>query len=204
MRSISSIEKGNRDMRATAQAAAGQSRACIRAARRFKRRERGPLFLSEWERALFVHFRVPPGRLQTQVPFELDLLDGWAHVSLVAFEMRDLRLSFAGKLGRLLTVPGATHGLLNVRTYVTYRGEPGIHFMMEWIPNRLSILIGPRTYGLPYRFGRLEYDHDHEIGTVRGTVTPGGARGRLQYRATLPPSARYAVAEAGSMGDFLL
>ena len=114
------------------------------------------LFVSDWVRALFVHYQVDPAVLQDQIPLPLDVRDGRAYVSLVAFTMRGLRFAAGGRLGAWLVAPVATHGLLNVRTYVTHRGMAAIYFMTEWIPNRLSVLVGPYTYGLPYRYGRLD------------------------------------------------
>ena len=98
---------------------------------RFEQLEGWPLFHSDWMRALFIHYEVDQEVLQSQIPFELDLHEGRAIVSLVAFTMQGLRLPIAGRLGALLTAPGATHPLLNVRTYVRHRGEPGIYFMRE-------------------------------------------------------------------------
>ena len=174
------------------------------ARQRFERLEAWPLFHSDWMRALFIHYEVDRDVLQSQIPFELDLHEGRAIVSLVAFTMQGLRLPIGGRLGTLLTAPGATHPLLNVRTYVQHRGELGIYFMREWIPNRLSILIGPRTYGLPYRYGKLVYHHDHENGQLRGTVIPGGNCGRLVYEAQVDPEASYEPCADGTLSHFLL
>ncbi len=50
-----------------------------------------PLFLADWDRTLMLHYEIAPELLQPFVPFELDLWNGRAHVSLVAFTMRGLR-----------------------------------------------------------------------------------------------------------------
>src|SRR6266852_2534444 len=111
---------------------------------------REPLLLSDWQRALFIHFEVEAGALQAEVPFRLDLREGKAYVSLVAFTMRRMRPRVGGPLAEWCFGPIATHELLNLRTYVRHRGEAGIYFIAEWIPNRLSVFLGPRTFGLPY------------------------------------------------------
>lgn len=162
------------------------------------------LFVADWVRALFVHYRVDPAILQPQVPLPLDVRDGDAWVSLVAFTMRGLRFAAGGRLGAWLAAPAATHGLLNVRTYVRHRGEAGIYFLAEWIPNRLSVLLGPRTYGLPYRYGRLDYRHEHETGAIRGSVVPGRGGGRLAWHATIASETRYVPCAAGTLAAFLL
>src|SRR2546428_9990006 len=141
------------------------------ARRRLLSIKREPLLISHWERALFMHFEVEPGALQAEVPFRIDQRQGKAYISLVAFTMRRMRLRFGGRLMEWCLKPMATHQLLNLRTYVRHRGEAGIYFMAEWIPNRLSAFLGPRTFGLPYRLRALVYQNFHE----RGAVCRGGA-----------------------------
>jgi uncharacterized protein YqjF (DUF2071 family) len=114
-----------------------------------------PLFHCSWDRAVFLHYRVEPRFLQRQVPFELDLFDGQAYVSLVSFTLRNMRLSHPHL--KFITQPLHTHAFLNVRTYVRVRHLRGIYFLAEWLNNRLATMLGPMLYGLPYRFGRLTY-----------------------------------------------
>ncbi len=166
-----------------------------------------PLLRSDWERALFIHYEVDPAALQPFVPFDLNLRDGKAYVSLVAFEMRNMRPHRGGLISAWLSKPVANHGFLNVRTYVIRDGEPGIFFLAEWLPNLLSVLVGPRLFGLPYRFGRLDYQHDHETGELIGQVSGSGQHGRtdhLSYHATVDGAAGFHPCEADSLTEFLL
>ena len=119
---------------------------------------RPPLFVADWMDVVFVHFRVEAAALARSVPFELDCFGGGAYVSLVAFTQQRLRPVFGGRLSEWLAAPLARHEFLNVRKYVHHDGARGIFFLAEWIPNRLATWIGPRTYGLPYRLGKLQYD----------------------------------------------
>lgn len=138
-----------------------------------------PLFLADWDDVAFVHYAVDPAALQPLVPFELDLFEGRAYVSLVAFTQRHLRPRTGGALAALAATPLASHPFLNVRTYVRHNGEPGIYFLCEWIPNRLAALVGPPLYGLPYRLGRLRYQYDRAGGLARhriaAAITGSGA-----------------------------
>ncbi len=65
-----------------------------------------PLFLAGWERVLFIHFEVDAAVLQRDVPFPLDLRDGKAYVSLVAFTMRDMRVRDLAGVWRLAVQAG--------------------------------------------------------------------------------------------------
>lgn len=160
-----------------------------------------PLFLATWDRAVFLHYEAEPDRLQRQVPFELDLHDGRAFVSLVAFTLRRMRPRVGGRLSEWIFKPIASHGFLNVRTYVRHRGEPGIYFLAEWLSNPLSVRLGPRTFGLPYRFGDLDYQHPSSAGKLSGIVVADA--GCLSYQASVP-QASFRPCDSDSLTEFLL
>jgi uncharacterized protein len=163
-----------------------------------------PLFQADWLRAVFIHYEVDAEELQRAVPFELDLYEGRAFVSLVAFTMRDMRPCVGGKLTAWLFKPIATHEFLNVRAYVRHHGEPGIHFLAEWLNNPVSVHLGPTLFGLPYRLGRLTYQHRHEEGKISGTVTSGNSAAYLAYQADLDRTAQFRPCEPGSLDEFLM
>ncbi len=160
-----------------------------------------PLFLAAWNRAVFINYEADARVLQRQVPFELDLRDGRAFVSIVAFTLSRMRPRIGGRLGEWLFKPIATHEFLNVRTYVRHRGEPGIYFLAEWLSNPLSVRLGPRTFGLPYKFGRLSYDHTGSTENLCGNVE--ACEGVLRYRGKIG-SENFAPSEAGSLTEFML
>ena len=144
----------------------------------------GPLLMADWLKVVFIHFEVEADVLQRVVPFELDVREGRAYVSLVAFTMRNLRPRVGGRVAALLFKPIATHHFLNVRTYVRHEGEAGIHFLAEWLDNPLSVMLGPATFGLPYRYGRLDYAYDCANGMISGCVNGFSGNGaRLKYHA---------------------
>ena len=161
-----------------------------------------PALLADWDDVTFVHFAVDAASLQAQVPFELDLFDGAAYISLVAFTQRNLRPRVGGRLAELFAAPLASHEFLNVRTYVRHGGEEGIYFLCEWIPNRLATWLGPPLYGLPYRLGRLSYQYDRSSGNCRHRITDSGAS--LAFGAVFDASTPPALAPEGTLDAFLL
>jgi hypothetical protein len=159
-----------------------------------------PLFYCSWDRAVFLHYRVAPEFLQRQIPYELDLHDGQAYVSLVAFTLRKMRLNHPHL--RFMTQPLHTHAFLNVRTYVRVGEMRGIHFLAEWLNNRLATMLGPILYGLPYRFGSLDYHHDSAREFLCGEVR--SREKLLQYRGSLASTPAYEPATPGTLDHFLL
>jgi uncharacterized protein YqjF (DUF2071 family) len=148
-----------------------------------------------------IHYEVDPHLLQPCVPFELDLRDGRAFVSLVAFTLRRMRPRRGGRIGEWLLKPIATHEFLNVRTYVHANNEPGIFFLVEWLSNRLSVPLGPPVFGLPYRYGRITYHHCHPGRGVSGQVD--AKDGSFSYCGTRANEASRPC-EAGSLTEFLM
>jgi uncharacterized protein YqjF (DUF2071 family) len=160
-----------------------------------------PMFYARWDRAMFIHYEADPAMLQRGVPFELDRRDGRAFVSIVAFTLARMRPRIGGRFGEWLFKPIATHEFLNVRTYVRHRGESGIYFLAEWLSNPLSVRLGPRTFGLPYKFGRLTYEHARSAGEICGNVE--AREGCLRYQGNLSGS-RFVPNDAGSLTEFML
>lgn len=189
-----SLPPRNRDAASTASEAAR---------RRILGQWGGPLFIADWLEAVFLHFSVEAERLQPHVPFGLDLYEGKAWVSLVAFTMRGMRFARCGTLLRPLTAPIATHQFLNLRTYVNHRGEPGIHFITEWLNSRLAALLGPVTFGLPYHGSEISAIRDYENGRFSGEISDGKGR-RLRYEASADLESPWLPAEKGSRDEFLL
>ncbi|MBE7464699.1 MAG: DUF2071 domain-containing protein [Planctomycetes bacterium] len=166
--------------------------------------EGAPLLLANWSRTLMLHFEADADALQRAVPFELDRHHGVAYVSLVAFTQERLRPRRGGRFTEWLSRPVATHGFLNLRTYVKHGGERGIFFLGEWIPNRLAQWLGPRLFGLPYRLGSVAYRHAHESGTLAGEVRPADVPGGLRYAARIDPSWEFDPPPPGSRSHFLM
>jgi uncharacterized protein YqjF (DUF2071 family) len=160
-----------------------------------------PLLLADWVDALFIHYAVEPGRLGPHVPFELDQKDGRALVSFVAFTQRRFRPIRGGRTGEMLLRPIAAIPFLNLRTYVTHKGQPGIYFISEWISSPIAVALGPAVYGLPYRLGSHDYRCDRQAGVV--DVRVDAPEGRFQARGTFRPDA-LTRPQQGTATHFLL
>src|SRR5207237_1254458 len=65
----------------------------------------------------------------------------------------------------------------------------------------LSVKLGPRSFGLPYRFGRISYDHANCERVMTGTVE---ADDNLLRYSSRPSRENFHPSEAGSLTEFLL
>jgi uncharacterized protein YqjF (DUF2071 family) len=145
-----------------------------------------------------IHYEVEAFALQRVVPFELDLWNGRAFVSVVAFTLRGMRPYVGGRFSAWLMRPIATHEFLNVRTYVRQGEESGIYFMTEWLSNRLSVALGPVFFGLPYRHGRIQYRG------LSGVVEDANGAGEFSYCGGLDLRAEHAPCVSGSITEWLM
>jgi uncharacterized protein len=170
-----------------------------------------PLFVADWLRTLMVHYEVDSAALQQVVPFQLDLREGCAFVSVVAFTLNGMRPRFGSRVTGWLLKPISTHHFLNVRTYVRVNGETGIYFLAEWLSNRLSVILGPVAFGLPYRFGMIDYKHEWKLPLSDGCPYPLAGRvedrrtgNAFAYDASLSAESQFRECEPGSLTEWLM
>lgn len=106
-----------------------------------------------WDDVLFLHWPVSEAILRDHIPAQLDLdrYEGTAWVSLVLFEVNGMR-------PRALPPIPFVHSFLelNVRTYVTYKGKPGIYFFSLDANSRLAVRMARIGYSLPYHLAKIE------------------------------------------------
>ena len=117
---------------------------------------RGPWLMGQtWDDLLFAHWRVPGEALREVVPAELplDTYDGSAWVGVTPFCVRGLRLRGT------LPAPGLSQfPELNVRTYVSIEGKPGIYFLSLDADSAAAVRAARRSYRLPYFRSRIEVE----------------------------------------------
>lgn len=125
--------------------------------------ENKKVFLSAgWHNLLLFNYAVPPQVLAPHLPngAELDLKDGSAFLSLVAFQFLRTRV-----LG--IQWPGFTNFTeINLRFYVKYQGERGVCFVREYVPSALVAYIARVTYNEPYKSASMNgiiHESENEI-----------------------------------------
>lgn len=136
-----------------------------------------------WRDGLFVHWPVDPDALRSHVPGELTLetRDGRAWVSVLPFVLTNVGVRGTPPIARL------AFGELNVRTYVRYRGDPGLFFFSIDVDSSLVAATVGRTTRLPVhdatiRVGATEENHVTFSSDRRGTTSDTTARFDATYR----------------------
>jgi uncharacterized protein YqjF (DUF2071 family) len=114
-----------------------------------------------WVDLLFAHWPMAPGDLRHLIPagLEIDTYDGRAWLGIVPFRMEDVA-------PRGLPAPPVLGAFpeLNVRTYVTHRGRPGVWFLSLDAASRLTVEGARRWFHLPYVLADMAVtDHDGTI-----------------------------------------
>ncbi|MEQ8352638.1 MAG: DUF2071 domain-containing protein [Leptospiraceae bacterium] len=106
------------------------------------------VFLSaRWHHLINLTYPVEPELLKPYLPagLELDIWEGQAHVSLVAFDFLSTRI-----LG--MPIPGYRNfPEVNLRFYVRWKNKPAVVFIREFVPKRAISLAANLLYNEPYK-----------------------------------------------------
>jgi uncharacterized protein YqjF (DUF2071 family) len=121
-------------------------------------------FLSaHWNNLFLASYAVSPALLEPRLPagLQLDLRDGNAFVSLVAFEFLHTRV-----LG--VPWPGYRNfAELNLRFYVRHGSDRGVVFIREFVPQRLVAWMARAFYNEPYLAAPLTARRQEDESSIR-------------------------------------
>ena len=165
-----------------------------------------PFLSARWERVVFLHFALKPELLRSQIraPFELELYEDEAVISIVAVTMRRFRPARPATIAAWPFALISRQAFLNVRTYVRVGAESGALFLWGWLSEPFRVPLPSGMFGLPYEFATLRCEHLHETGRVSGIATSPMASGRFAYRAGIDPGATFVPCHPGTLGEFAL
>ena len=105
-----------------------------------------------WHDLLFAHWPVNAATMRPLLPSQLqiDTFEGQAWLAVVPFRMTGVRLHGTPAAPWLSAFPE-----LNVRTYVTFVGKPGVWFFSLDAGNSLAVAIARAWFHLPYFRARM-------------------------------------------------
>jgi uncharacterized protein YqjF (DUF2071 family) len=153
-----------------------------------------------WERLLFMHWPLEPQALRPAVPAELpiDTFDGRAWIGITPFEVRALRLRGTPP------VPWVSHfPELNVRTYTTVDGRPGIWFLSLDAASAPAVAAARRAYRLPYFRARMQVARHGDAISYRSS-SASADRPRAALHVDYAPTGPRFTARPGTLEHFLV
>jgi uncharacterized protein len=100
-----------------------------------------------WHELLFAHWPISPEELRSLVPptLSLDTFEGQCWIGIVPFHMTYVRPRWVPPISGL-----SNFVELNVRTYVTLQGIPGIFFFSLDASNPIAVALARSLFHLPY------------------------------------------------------
>lgn len=151
-----------------------------------------------WHDLAFLHWRIEPRELRARIPppLELDLHDGSAWVGVVPFRMSGVRPRGTFDVPGLSAFPE-----LNLRTYVTCEGRPGVWFFTLDVPNPIAVFLARTLFHLPYH--RASMSIGAEDGGIAYASTRGRAEERIAFRGHYRPTGPVCRAGSGTLEAWL-
>lgn len=152
-----------------------------------------------WSDLLFAHWPVAADLLRPQIPerLELDTFDGTAWVGVVPFRMERVRPRW------LPAVPWlSSFAELNLRTYVTRDGSPGVFFFSLDAANPVAVSLGRRWFYLPYFRARTTCSPEGDGIAYRSRRTHDGAP-PARFEGRYGPAGDVFHAAPGTLEHFL-
>jgi uncharacterized protein len=139
-----------------------------------------------WHDLLFMHWPIDSAAIRQRIPAALaiDTFDGTAWIGVVPFRMRGVRPRPVPALPGLSAFPE-----LNVRTYVSAGGKPGVWFFSLDAGNGLAVEAARDVFHLNYYNARMTCRQDGERVFYSSLRTHHGAPPAAfqgQYRPTGP------------------
>jgi uncharacterized protein YqjF (DUF2071 family) len=139
-----------------------------------------------WRELLFAHWKVDAPVIAALIPrgLQLDLFEGCCYVGAVPFLMEGVTPRFVPPIPGLHAFPE-----LNLRTYVTAGGKPGVWFFSLDAGQKIAVRTARRLFHLPYFDAKFEIRATGEGVEYSATRTHSGspeARFSASYRPMGP------------------
>jgi uncharacterized protein len=178
--------------------------------------ERPYIAVMRWHDLLFAHWPVDADDVRRAMPEPLrpflDLREGKAWVGVIPFWMSNVTGRWMPPLPGLSTFPE-----LNVRTYVTIEGKPGVFFFSLDAGNLSAVIAARAGFSLPYFHARMAVWSDRHIGVRMPKMDQRFAHSEVRYvcerlepplpaefRAHYRPAGTVYTAKSGTLEHFLV
>lgn len=148
-----------------------------------------------WHDLLFAHWPIEASKLRSLVPAELplDTFQGQGWVAVAPFHMSGIYVRPLPALPGLSRFPE-----LNVRTYVTLEGKPGVYFFSLDAANLVAVRAARTFYRLPYFLARMS------VSTEGDRILYKSRRNfSTKFQASYGPLAPVLLRPTGSLENWL-
>jgi uncharacterized protein len=156
-----------------------------------------PVMHQTWQSLLFMHWSFHPDEIRALVPreFELDIFDDKAWISVTPFTVAQLHLH------SLPPIPGlSSFHELNVRTYVHYKGIPGVWFFSLDASKLVPAMAARALFMLPYHDAEVTFRES--AGEFAFELARSGSPA-AHFRASWRPGLRLRDPDVDSLAFFL-
>jgi uncharacterized protein YqjF (DUF2071 family) len=149
-----------------------------------------------WHDLLFAHWPLSTAVMRPLVPASLtpDTFNSQCWVGVVPFRMSGIRARGLPALPCLSRFPE-----LNVRTYVTHGGKPGVYFFSLDAANRPAVWAARKFYHLPYF--HAEMSCEDRGGTI--LYSSRRLKSAAEFQGSYRPTAEVRLREKGSLEHWL-
>lgn len=157
-----------------------------------------PFLTARWRDLVVVNFEVDPEILQPFLPrgTELDLYEGRAFISLVAFRFNRCRL-----LGLIPSLPTYSFEEINLRFYVKREGRRAVAFVKEVVPSRVIAGSARLLYQEPYLALRTSSSKSVKDGAIEYRYRWGN---ELECEVCVEAGEIFEELGAGTFEEFIL
>lgn len=150
-----------------------------------------------WLDLAFFHWPVSADEIQKTLPagLEVDTFDGSAWISVVPFRMEGVMKRGIPSLPGISNFPE-----MNLRTYVTCNGKPGVWFYSLDADQSIAVWAARKFFHLPYFKAGMKCESDRE-----GVIHYSSARasGDASFQASYQPLGEAYHAVSGSLEEWL-
>ena len=149
-----------------------------------------------WHDLLFAHWPMAEEALRRLVPLELslDVFNGWCWIAIAPFHMSGIRARGVPAVPGLSCFPE-----LNLRTYVSIDGKPGVFFFSLDAASAIAVWAARTFYRLPYFHATISTKA--EGGHI--DYASNRSRGHAEFRATYRPNGPVELRPRGTLEHWL-
>jgi uncharacterized protein len=151
-----------------------------------------------WYDLLFAHWEIDPELIKPFIPknLMLDTYKGKAWIAVVPFRMSGIRLRNMPQIPFTSKFPE-----INVRTYVTYQGKPGVYFLSLDASNYLAVKVANSFFYLPYFLSEMVVSSEGD--SIYYQSNRSRSKEEFRFKGKYQPISDVFHAECGSLEYWL-